>query len=94
MADLDIANKAPIADADGNQLGAVGQEQYHITSSDPAIASVDWIDWRPWVTAHATGTVTLSGTRLVDSATATLDVTVTETALGAFVMTLGEAVPK
>lgn len=41
-----------------------------------------------------TGTATLTATRLVDHATATLEVTVTASELGVFSITLGAPVPR
>lgn len=94
MASILTTQKAPIVDEAGEQLGAVGQELYHLASDDNTVGSVDWIDWRPWFTAHGAGTCTVSGTRLADGATTTLSVLVTEPVLGTFVIDLGPAVTK
>ena len=79
MADLtlDTTQRAKVVDPDtGEQLGAVGQEIYHINSDDNAVAFVNWLDWRPWVYAVGVGTATITAERLADGAIVTKTVEV------------------
>lgn len=94
MATLTTAEKAPIVDADGVQLGAQGQTLYDIATSDAGVVVVSWEDWRPVAVAQAVGEATLTATRLADGAVATLDVEVVAATLPPFTIDLGAPVPK
>jgi hypothetical protein len=47
MATLAPLTKAPVLDQDGEMLGADGRNTHNVVSSDPAVADVQWLDWRP-----------------------------------------------
>lgn len=95
MATLLITDKAPILDQDGQHIGIIGQTTHAVESSDPTVASIDWPYWQPFVVAQSLGTATITATRLVDGAVATLEVeVVTAAPLPPFSISLGTPVPK
>lgn len=74
MADLTSAQWAPVLDQTDTAL-APGNAT--LVSSDPTVASIGvGTDGIHAVIGHATGTATLTATRLSDGAVATLDVSV------------------
>lgn len=95
MATLLTTDKAPIIDVDsGDTLGTPGQVVYDVQSSDLAVVTIGWDDWRAWAYAQGVGSATITATRLADGAVATLDVEVTAPVAGPFAIDLGPAVPK
>jgi hypothetical protein len=93
MATLAPLTKAPVLDQDGEMLGADGRNTHNVVSSDPAVADVQWLDWRPWIFARALGETTITATRYADGATATLELEVAAPVLPPFAISLGDAVP-
>lgn len=91
MATLDITEKAPVLDQDGNQLNTTEHQLY---SSDAGVCGVEFGTGLVFAVAGHTGDATLSAVRLADGATASLGVTVTANALGGFSISLGTAIPK
>lgn len=85
---LTTAQKAPILDENGVQLD---KDHYVVSSSNPAIASIDWQTGPVFVAGEAPGTVTLTATRNSTGAQATLSVEVDGLP---FSISLGAAVAK
>jgi len=89
MATLNALKKARIL----NEMGDAIVNGYAIVSSDPAVLGVS--NQHPDYVWHATGitagTATINATRLLDNATASLDVTVV--AATPFAISLGAEVP-
>lgn len=95
MATLLLTDKAPLLDQDGVHIGTVGQTTHTVASSDPAVASIDWPNWQPFVVAQSVGITTVTAVRLADGAEATLEVeVVTAAALPPFSISLGTPLPK
>ena len=90
MATLNALNKAPVLNQDGIQITSIGHQ---LASSDTGVASVAYEpgsgNW--WATGVAAGTATLTATRTLDGAVATLEVTVT--AAVPFAISLGAESP-
>ena len=87
MATLNATKKAPILDQNGDQLGY----GYAVTSSDPAIAQVVTAFDRYYLAGISAGSATVTATRSIDNAVATLDVEVV--AAVPFTISLGAEVP-
>ena len=88
MATLNALKRANILNEAGDDLHA---PSYSATSSDPAVASINNIDSYLSVTGVSAGTATITATRALDGAVATLDVTVV--AADPFTISLGAEVP-
>ncbi len=90
MATLTTLQYAVVQDGNGVDLGG----GYGVTSSDPLIASIgSGPGGTIAVVGQSVGTATITATRNMDGATATLDVTVTADAEG-FSIQLGTPAPK
>ena len=87
MATLNATKKAPILNEAGDQLG----HGYAVTSSNPAVAQVVTAFDAYSLAGIAAGAVTVTATRAIDGAVATLDVEVV--AAVPFTISLGAEVP-
>jgi hypothetical protein len=89
-ATLNALKKAPIIDANAHQLSG---DDVSVVSSDPTVARVSGggLGNPLWAVGVAAGAATLTATRHVDNAIATLDVTVI--AAAPFVIALGAEQP-
>jgi uncharacterized protein YjdB len=85
---MNTTQKAPVLDQDGVQL-TVGTSS--VVSSDPGVARVDWEAGPITISGISAGTATITATRALDSATAELEVEVTD---APFAISLGNPVPR